>query len=48
MRRSELSSAMIAFQINRANGGTAELIDFMPNAERVVEVTLEQAMSEWV
>lgn len=46
-RRMELSTAIIALQVNRGNGGKAELVDFMPNAERP-ELDLEQAMEEWV
>ncbi|MBN3471302.1 hypothetical protein G0D98_23050 [Pseudomonas savastanoi pv. phaseolicola] len=46
MRRIELSGAMIALQVNRANGGEADLYDFMPHAERPA-ITLEQAMKEW-
>ncbi|CAK9889208.1 hypothetical protein PS652_02037 [Pseudomonas fluorescens] len=46
MRRQELAAAIIAQQINRGAGGKAELIDFMPHAERP-GVSLEQAMSEW-
>ncbi|WP_122559706.1 phage tail assembly protein T [Pseudomonas viridiflava] len=46
MRRFEFSSALIALQVNRANGGEADLYDFMPNVERPA-ITLEQAMREW-
>lgn len=46
MRRGELSAAIIALQVNRANGGKAELIDFMPNAERP-ELSLERAIESW-
>lgn len=46
-RRLELGTALIALQVNRGAGGKAELVDFMPNAERIVEVSLEQAMEEW-
>jgi len=46
MRRQELSAALIALQVHRSAGGTAELIDFMPHAARA-DFTLEQAMNEW-
>lgn len=46
-RRMELSTAIIALQVNRGNGGKAELVDFMPYAERP-ELDLEQAVEEWV
>lgn len=45
-RRLEFSSAIVALQVNRMNGGKAELVDFMPHASRA-EVSLEQAMEEW-
>ncbi|QHF27385.1 hypothetical protein [Pseudomonas sp. R32] len=45
-RRLEACSAMLALQLHRQSGGTAELIDFMPH-ERRLGVSLEQAMSEW-
>ncbi|WP_109512778.1 phage tail assembly protein T [Pseudomonas ovata] len=46
MPRQEVSAAIIAHQINRSNGGKADLYDFMPNMERP-GITLEQAMKEW-
>lgn len=46
-RRMELSTAIIALQVNRGNGGNAELVDFMPNAE-TQPLELEKAMEEWV
>lgn len=44
--RSEQMSAVIALQVNRLGGGTAELIDFMPHQEKA-GVSLETAMAEW-
>ncbi|AZE65664.1 hypothetical protein C4K01_1453 [Pseudomonas synxantha] len=38
--------AIIALQVNRLGGGTAELIDFMPHQEKA-GVSLETAMAEW-
>ncbi|MCV4287003.1 hypothetical protein OH708_03685 [Pseudomonas capsici] len=46
MRRGELSAAIIALQVNRGAGGNAELIDFMPYAERP-ELSLERAIESW-
>ncbi|GFM48961.1 hypothetical protein K5D38_05120 [Pseudomonas cichorii] len=46
MRRGELSAAIIALQVNRGAGGKAELIDFMPNAERP-ELSLAAAIESW-
>lgn len=45
-RRMEVSTAIIALQVNRGANGKAELIDFMPHAAPK-EVDLEQAMDEW-
>ena len=44
--RSEQMGAIIALQLNRLGGGTAELIDFMPHQEKA-GVSLETAMAEW-
>lgn len=46
-RRMELSTAIIALQVNRGNGGKAELVDFMPHTE-TQPLELEKAMEEWV
>lgn len=46
-RRMEVSTAIIALQVNRGNGGKAELTDFMPHAEQQA-IDLEQALEEWV
>lgn len=46
MRRGELAAAIIAQQVNRGAGGNAELIDFMPCAERP-ELALQAAMESW-
>ncbi|MBW9244198.1 MULTISPECIES: phage tail assembly protein T [Pseudomonas] len=44
--RAEQMGAIIALQVNRLGGGTAELIDFMPHQEKA-GVSLETAMAEW-
>lgn len=46
MRRADLAAAMIALQVNRSSGGKADLIDFMPYAERP-EISLEEAIDSW-
>ncbi|WP_460150075.1 phage tail assembly protein T [Pseudomonas sp. S3_A03] len=46
-RRMELSTAIIALQVNRGAGGKAELVDFMPHADAQA-LALEKAMAEWV
>lgn len=46
-RRMEVSTAIIALQVNRGAGGKAEFADFMPHAERQ-PIDLEQAVEEWV
>ena len=45
-RRIELSTALIAVQVNRSGGGKAELFDFMPHHVRP-GADLEQAMKDW-
>ncbi|MEJ5862085.1 hypothetical protein [Pseudomonas farsensis] len=45
-RRNELSTALIALQVNRSGGGKAELHDFMPHYARP-GTALDQAMNEW-
>ncbi len=45
-RRLEFCGAIVAHQVNRMNGGKAELVDFMPHVSRA-EVSLDQAMEEW-
>lgn len=47
MHRQEQMSAIIALQVHRLGSGKADLIDFMPHAERPA-ITLEQAMENWV
>lgn len=47
MKRQEEMCAIVALQVNRLRGGEADLIDFMPNAERP-PISLEQAMETWV
>lgn len=44
--RLEQGFALVAFQINRANGGKAELKDFMPHFDER-EVSLDEAMRDW-
>ncbi|WP_430317164.1 phage tail assembly protein T [Pseudomonas sp. p1(2021b)] len=44
--RQELSAAIVARQVNRIGGGTAELQDFMPHHVRP-GTDLERAMAEW-
>lgn len=46
-RRLELSTAIIALQVNRGAGGKAEMADFMPHADHQA-LALEKAMAEWV
>lgn len=46
MRRGELAAAIIALQVNRGAGGKADLIDFMPSAERP-DLTLQAAIESW-
>lgn len=46
-RRMEISTAIIALQVNRGAGGKAEFTDFMPHAERQ-PIDLEHAVEEWV
>lgn len=46
-RRMEVSTAIIALQVNRGAGGKAEFVDFMPHAAPK-ELELEQAIEEWV
>nr|WP_312623103.1 hypothetical protein [Pseudomonas juntendi] len=45
--RVELSSALIALQVNRGAGGSADLQAFMPHHLRP-GTDLERAMAEWV
>ncbi|EKT4528871.1 hypothetical protein QEM33_001427 [Pseudomonas putida] len=45
-RRIELSTALIALQVNRGGGGKADLYDFMPHHAKP-RTDLEQAMAEW-
>lgn len=45
-RRLELSTAIIALQVNRGAGGKAEIADFMPHADHQA-LDLEKAMKEW-
>lgn len=45
--RAEQMGAIVALQVNRMGGGTADLIDFMPHQEKA-GVSLETAMAEWV
>ncbi len=45
-RRIELSTALIAVQVNRSGGGKAELYDFMPYHIKP-GVDLEQAIKDW-
>lgn len=45
-RRIELSTALIAVQVNRSGGGKAELYDFMPHHIKP-DVDLERAMKDW-
>lgn len=45
-RRIELSTAIIALQVNRSAGGKAEISDFMPHADHQA-LALEKAMEEW-
>lgn len=42
MLRNEAALAIIALQLNRANGGNAELADFMPWAKDEHEGDIEQ------
>lgn len=44
--RQELSTAIVALQVNRTGGGKAELQDFMPHRARS-GADLERAMAEW-
>lgn len=45
-RRMEVSTAIIALQVNRGAGGKAEFADFMPHAEHQA-IDLERAVEEW-
>ena len=47
VRRAELAAGLIALQVNRGNGGKAELYDFLPHHIRP-GADLERAMREWV
>lgn len=45
-RRQELSAALVALQVNRSRGGTADLYDFMPHHSRS-GISLMDAMASW-